>query len=184
MRSRSPRSSGHRSRTRCSALASRRTIRCRAVRARPTPMSEQGATRVMVTTELQGTIVDVLVAEGEQVRAGAVVALIESMKMHHDVVASAAGTVTAILAPVGTTLAPDGAVIELGPSGAERCGAPAAVGSSRTGRRRRLDAVSRPTRPRRGRRTPRGRARPSADHGGRAGATARASGPRARTWPT
>ncbi len=79
-------------------------------------MSEQGATKITVTTELQGTIVEVLVSEGEQVRAGTVVALIESMKMHHDVIASAAGTVTAILAPVGTTLAPDDAVIALGPS--------------------------------------------------------------------
>ena len=79
-------------------------------------MSEQGAAPVTITTELQGTIVDVLVVEGDQVRAGAVVALIESMKMHHDVVAAAAGTVTAILAPVGTTLAPDDAVMELGPS--------------------------------------------------------------------
>jgi len=81
-------------------------------------MSEQGAARIMVTTELQGTIVDVLVVEGEQVRAGGVVALIESMKMHHDVIAPVAGTVMAILAPVGTTLAPDDAVIELGDSGA------------------------------------------------------------------
>jgi acetyl-CoA carboxylase carboxyltransferase component len=80
-------------------------------------MSEQGVARVVVATELQGTIVEVLVAEGDQVRAGAIVALIESMKMHHDVVAPVAGTVAAIIAPVGTTLAPHGAVIELGPAG-------------------------------------------------------------------
>jgi acetyl-CoA carboxylase carboxyltransferase component len=80
-------------------------------------MSEQGVARVVVATELQGTIVEVLVAEGDQVRAGAIVALIESMKMHHDVVAPVAGTVAAIIAPVGTTLAPHDAVIELGPAG-------------------------------------------------------------------
>ncbi len=69
-----------------------------------------------MTTELQGTIVDVRVAEGDHVAAGAVVALIESMKMHHDVVAFAAGVVTSVLAPVGTTLNPNDPVIELGPS--------------------------------------------------------------------
>jgi acetyl-CoA carboxylase carboxyltransferase component len=78
-------------------------------------MSEQGTARVMVTAQLQGTIVELLVAEGDHVGVGAVVALIESMKMHHDVVAPSAGTVTAILAPVGTTLPPDGVVVELGP---------------------------------------------------------------------
>ncbi len=78
-------------------------------------MSNQGAASVTVTTELQGTIVDVRVVEGDHVAAGAVVALIESMKMHHDVVASVAGVVTSVLAPVGTTLNPDDPVIELGP---------------------------------------------------------------------
>jgi acetyl-CoA carboxylase carboxyltransferase component len=70
---------------------------------------------VVVATELQGTIVEVAVAEGDHVRAGVVVALIESMKMHHDVVAPTAGVVTAVLAPVGATLSPGEAVIELGP---------------------------------------------------------------------
>ena len=47
---------------------------------------------VSVVTELQGTIVQVLVDVGESVEAGSPVALIESMKMHHDVVASEAGS--------------------------------------------------------------------------------------------
>ena len=70
-------------------------------------------TELVVTTELQGTIVDVLVTAGEYVPEGGVVALIESMKMHHDVVASSAGTVGRILAPVGTTLAPGAPVAVL-----------------------------------------------------------------------
>ncbi len=74
--------------------------------------------RVVVSTELQGTLVEVFVTEGDRVRAGSVVALIESMKMHHDVVASVDGTVTAVLAKVGLALVPDDPVIELATSGA------------------------------------------------------------------
>ena len=81
-------------------------------------MSEQDVDRVVVSTELQGTLVEVFVTEGDQVRTGSVVALIESMKMHHDVVASVDGTVTAVLAKVGSTLVPDDPVIELATSGA------------------------------------------------------------------
>ena len=81
-------------------------------------MSEQDVDRVVVSTELQGTLVEVFVTEGDQVRTGSVVALIESMKMHHDVVASVDGTVTAVLAKVGFTLVPDDPVIELATSGA------------------------------------------------------------------
>ena len=63
-------------------------------------MSDQ----VVVATELQGTIVDVLVVRGQPVGRGAVVALIESMKMHHEIIAPSAGIVGEIIAPVGTTL--------------------------------------------------------------------------------
>lgn len=61
-------------------------------------------TDLAVVTELQGTIVEVSVEPGSQVRSGAIVALIESMKMHHEIVAPADGVVSAVLAPVGTTL--------------------------------------------------------------------------------
>ncbi|MEP6298995.1 MAG: carboxyl transferase domain-containing protein [Ilumatobacter sp.] len=69
-----------------------------------------------MTTELQGTIVDVLVVAGQSVAAGAVVALVESMKMHHEVVAAVSGVVVGIDAPVGSTLAIGDAVVTLGPA--------------------------------------------------------------------
>ncbi len=71
---------------------------------------------VDVVTELQGTIVEVHVDPGAEVRAGTVVALIESMKMHHDIVAPGDGVVAAIDAPVGTTLKVGDRVMTLGPS--------------------------------------------------------------------
>lgn len=49
---------------------------------------------VTITSELQGTIVSVLVADGSPVGAGTLVALIESMKMHHEVLAPTAGVLT------------------------------------------------------------------------------------------
>jgi acetyl-CoA carboxylase carboxyltransferase component/biotin carboxyl carrier protein len=98
-------------------------------RGRPTAMSELGVPLVMVTTALQGTIVDVFVIEGQQVRAGAVVALIESMKMHHDVVAPEDGTVVRVVAPIGTTLAPDAPVVALGPPAPTRADLPPPSGS-------------------------------------------------------
>ncbi len=73
-------------------------------------------TDVDVVTELQGTIVEVTVAPGTTVRRGALVALIESMKMHHEIVAPADGVVSAIAAEVGATLMIGDRVMTLGPS--------------------------------------------------------------------
>jgi acetyl-CoA carboxylase carboxyltransferase component len=66
-----------------------------------------------VTAHLQGTIVSVLVAPGESVGSGSVVALVESMKMHHEILASAAGVVSAVLTPEGSTVAVGEKVVEL-----------------------------------------------------------------------
>ncbi len=59
---------------------------------------------VAVTSELQGTIVGMFVEPGTSVERGHVLALIESMKMHHEVVAPAAGTVQEVLASVGAAV--------------------------------------------------------------------------------
>lgn len=62
--------------------------------------------QVEVVTELQGTIVTTYVEVGQFVTAGTVLALIESMKMHHEIVARVDGTIEAVVAGVGTTLMP------------------------------------------------------------------------------
>ena len=49
---------------------------------------------VAVTSELQGTIVGVFVERGATVERGHVLALIESMKMHHEVTAPARASCT------------------------------------------------------------------------------------------
>ncbi|PSP63619.1 carbamoyl phosphate synthase [Halobacteriales archaeon QH_8_67_27] len=47
-----------------------------------------------VTAEMQGTILEVNVAEGDEVAAGDVLCVLEAMKMENDIVAESAGTLT------------------------------------------------------------------------------------------
>ena len=68
---------------------------------------------IAVTAELQGTIVGLFVEVGSTVQAGDVVALIESMKMHHEVAAPAAGTVTELGVAEGSTVVVGEVLIEL-----------------------------------------------------------------------
>ena len=56
-----------------------------------------------------------LVGAGDPVRAGGVVALVESMKMHHEVVAPVDGVVNAVVAAEGSTLSPGDVLVTLGP---------------------------------------------------------------------
>ena len=56
-------------------------------------------------------------AVGDVVRAGQVVAVVESMKMHHDVAAETAGTVTSIAVAVEDQVAPGAPVVVLRPGG-------------------------------------------------------------------
>jgi acetyl-CoA carboxylase carboxyltransferase component len=60
---------------------------------------------VTVSSQLQGTIVGLFVGVGSHVRSGEVIALVESMKMHHEITASVAGVVDAVDVQEGTTVA-------------------------------------------------------------------------------
>ena len=66
---------------------------------------------------MQGTVLDVLVVEGERVRAGQVLCIVEAMKMENEVTAHWAGTVTEISVAPGTpvTTGQRICVIEAGP---------------------------------------------------------------------
>ncbi len=65
---------------------------------------------VEVTAPLPGVIVEIKVAEGQSVKAGECVAVLEAMKMENEIEATASGTVTAICAAKGDSV-PEGAVI-------------------------------------------------------------------------
>ena len=63
-----------------------------------------------VTSPMQGTIVKIAVGEGDTVEAGAVIVVMEAMKMEQPLKAHKAGTVTGLTAEVGATVS-NGAVI-------------------------------------------------------------------------
>ena len=94
-----------------------------------------------VVSELLGTVVTLEVVTGASVRAGQVVALVESMKLHHEVVASAAGTVVAIAVAVGDTVRPGDLLMTIGPGDVS----PATSGSTVDGAGASAPARSAPT---------------------------------------
>ncbi len=53
--------------------------------------------QIDITAPMQGTIVAVDVAIGEQVRSGQQLMLIESMKMHHTIESTADGSIGALV---------------------------------------------------------------------------------------
>ncbi len=82
--------------------------------AEPVP---EGAVAVMAP--LQGTVVSTPVAEGEMVRPGQQLAIIESMKMEHLVTAQQGGRVMRIVAVDGATLMQNEAILYLEPQDVE-----------------------------------------------------------------
>ncbi len=71
---------------------------------------------VAVPAPLQGTIVAIDVGEGDLVRPGQQIAVLESMKMEHLVTAPHGGTVTRVAAEAGMTLMQDEAILYLEPA--------------------------------------------------------------------
>ena len=59
-----------------------------------------------IRSPLQGTVVSIEVAGGDIVRAGQALLLIESMKMHHDIVAPEAGRIDELTTTIGAAVMP------------------------------------------------------------------------------
>ena len=68
-----------------------------------------------VTAAMPGTVVDVLVSIGQNVKAGDGVLVIEAMKMENEVQAHIAGVVISIYAKKGDAVTPDMALVEIQP---------------------------------------------------------------------
>lgn len=66
-----------------------------------------------VATPMPGTVVQVLVKEGQEVKQGEAVLVIEAMKMENEIEAPIAGTVVAILVSVGDAVKPNEALVEI-----------------------------------------------------------------------
>lgn len=66
-----------------------------------------------VSTPMPGNVVQVLVKEGQEVKQGEAVLVIEAMKMENEIEAPIAGTVVAILVSVGDAVKPNEALVEI-----------------------------------------------------------------------
>ncbi|MBV9889596.1 MAG: biotin carboxylase [Rhizobacter sp.] len=71
--------------------------------------------RARIVAPLAGSVVAIAVAPGRRVAAGEVVAIVESMKMEHEVRADAAGVVAAVRCTVGDVVAAGDEIALLGP---------------------------------------------------------------------
>ncbi|TDT16274.1 acetyl-CoA carboxylase carboxyltransferase component [Ilumatobacter fluminis] len=99
-----------------------------------------------VHSELQGTIVSILVGEGDVVGERTVVALVESMKLHHDVVAGVAGRVSSIAVAEGTTVQAGTPIVHVEPVGEDEAVAADEIvtaGPTGTDRRDLADVIAR-----------------------------------------
>ena len=76
----------------------------------PAPASGTGKA---VTSPLPGVIIEVSVKEGQAVKAGQKVAVIEAMKMENEIQAPSDGTVTAVLVNKGDSVLEGAAIIKL-----------------------------------------------------------------------
>lgn len=62
---------------------------------------------------LPGTIIDVLVKEGQAVKAGETLVILEAMKMHNRMIAPSDGKVKSIMAKVGEHVTKNFVMVEL-----------------------------------------------------------------------
>jgi acetyl-CoA carboxylase carboxyltransferase component len=65
------------------------------------------------TSPVTGTVVAVAVHDGDRVEAGRTLCIVESMKMHHDVVAGQSGVVSAVAVSVGSAVTAGDVLVEV-----------------------------------------------------------------------
>ena len=66
-----------------------------------------------INRRMQGTVVKVVVEEGQEVAEGDTIVVIEAMKMEQPLKAHKAGTVTGLAAAVGETITNGGVICEI-----------------------------------------------------------------------
>ncbi len=68
-----------------------------------------------VVAPMHGTLLELFVAEGTRVEKGARLAVLEAMKMQHDLVAEVSGTVAEVVAVAGTQIGADDLILNIEP---------------------------------------------------------------------
>ena len=66
-----------------------------------------------VTSPMQGTVVKILIQEGQHVEQGEILLIVEAMKMENPVIAPRAGTVIGLMVSVGDSTTQDAVLCEL-----------------------------------------------------------------------
>ena len=79
----------------------------------PSPAAKPAGEGKAVTSPLPGVIIEVSVKEGQTVKAGQKVAVIEAMKMENEIQASADGTVTAVLVNKGDSVLEGAEIVKI-----------------------------------------------------------------------
>ena len=80
-------------------------------------MAEQGSGGGRVRAPMHGQLLEVKVSEGDSVEEGQTLAVLEAMKMFHEIVAETSGSVTEILAAPGTQVVADDLLIQIAVAG-------------------------------------------------------------------
>jgi len=81
--------------------------------AAPTTASVRATSSNAVTAPLAGSVARILVGEGDEIEAGAVLLVLEAMKMETEITAPHAGTVSAVLVAPGEAVQGGQPLIEL-----------------------------------------------------------------------
>ena len=81
--------------------------------AAPAPAAAPAGSGKAITSPLPGVIIEVSVKEGQAVKAGQKVAVIEAMKMENEIQAPSDGTVTAILVHKGDSVLEGAEIVKI-----------------------------------------------------------------------
>ena len=88
-----------------------------APQAAPTPapkVSQEPVSGELMTAPMPGTILDIKVSEGQSVKAGDVILILEAMKMENEIVAPKDGTVARIHTSKGTAVSTGDSLVTIG----------------------------------------------------------------------
>jgi geranyl-CoA carboxylase alpha subunit len=67
----------------------------------------------LIKAPMHGQLLEILVSEGDRVEIGDKLAVLEAMKMQHEILAEVAGTVVSVVAEAGTQIAADERILEI-----------------------------------------------------------------------
>jgi biotin carboxyl carrier protein len=81
--------------------------------AQPSPAAASGEASSLVKAPLPGLIIDIKVREGEKVKAGQIIVVMEAMKMENQIQATTDGTVKKIFVKKGDNVAEGNAMVEI-----------------------------------------------------------------------